>query len=145
MHYIRQYTNFPDLDLELTPSDTLFTQKSAAKITAVNKHNRSQALVIQSQRGTPMKIAYADCFSGISGDMFLAALLDAGLPLEVLQDAIEKLDLPEKVELHLTETHKGALRAANLDVIVPHSHHHRLLSDILGILSGSRLSEQVKQ
>lgn len=92
-----------------------------------------------------MKIAYVDCFSGISGDMFLAALLDAGLPLEVLQDAIKKLDLPEKVELHLTETHKGALRAANLDVIVPHNHHHRHLSDILDILSRSRLSEQVKQ
>ncbi|HMB21909.1 MAG TPA: nickel pincer cofactor biosynthesis protein LarC, partial [Anaerolineales bacterium] len=92
-----------------------------------------------------MKIAYVDCFSGISGDMFLAALLDAGLPLEVLQDAIEKLHLPEKVELRLTETHKGALRAANLEVIVPHSHHRRHLSDILGILSDSRLSEQVKQ
>jgi hypothetical protein len=77
--------------------------------------------------------------------MFLASLLDAGLPLEVLQDGIEKLNLPEKVELRLTETHKGALRAANLDVIVPHSHQHRHLSDILDILSGSQLSEQVKQ
>jgi len=92
-----------------------------------------------------MKIAYADCFSGVSGDMFLASLLDAGLPLEVLQDGVEKLNLPEKVELRLTETHKGALRAANLEVIVPHSHQHRHLSDILDILSGSQLSEQVKQ
>ncbi len=92
-----------------------------------------------------MKIAYADCYSGISGDMFLAALLDAGLPLETLQDGIEKLNLPEKVELRLTETHKGALRAANLEVIVPHSHTHRHLSDILDILSNSGLPEQVKQ
>jgi pyridinium-3,5-bisthiocarboxylic acid mononucleotide nickel chelatase len=92
-----------------------------------------------------MKIAYADCFSGISGDMFLAALLDAGLPLDVLQDGIDKLNLPEKVELKLTETHKGALRASNLEVIVPHSHHHRHLSDILDILNGSRLSYTVKK
>ncbi len=92
-----------------------------------------------------MKIAYADCFSGISGDMFLAALLDAGLPLDVLQDGVEKLNLPEKVELRLTETHKGAMRASNLEVIVPHSHHHRHLSDILDILSGSRVSDQTKQ
>jgi len=92
-----------------------------------------------------MKIAYADCFSGISGDMFLAALLDAGLPLEVLQEGIEKLKLPEQVELRLTETHKGALRASNLEVIVPHSHHHRRLADILDILSNSQLFEQVKQ
>jgi uncharacterized protein (TIGR00299 family) protein len=92
-----------------------------------------------------MKVAYADCCSGISGDMFLAALLDAGLPLDVLQDSLEKLNLPEKVELRLTETHKGALRAANLEVIVPHSHQHRHLSDIVEILSSSQLSEQVKQ
>lgn len=92
-----------------------------------------------------MKIAYADCFSGISGDMFLASLLDAGLPLEVLQDGIEKLKLPEKVELRLSETHKGALRAAYLEVLVPHSHHHRHLSDILEILGNSQLSEPVKE
>lgn len=92
-----------------------------------------------------MKIAYADCFSGISGDMFLASLIDAGLPLETLQDNIEKLNLPEKVELRLTETHKGALRAADVEVIVPHSHHHRHLSDILDILSSSTLSDRVKQ
>jgi pyridinium-3,5-bisthiocarboxylic acid mononucleotide nickel chelatase len=92
-----------------------------------------------------MKIAFADCSSGISGDMFLAALLDAGLPLEVLQEGIDQLALTEKVELRLTETHKGALRAANLEVVVPHSHHHRHLSDILDILSASRLSAYTKE
>ena len=92
-----------------------------------------------------MKIAYADCFSGISGDMFLASLLDAGLPLEVLQEGIGKLNLREKVELRLSETHKGILRASSLEVIIPHSHHHRHLSNILDILSASQLSEQVKQ
>jgi uncharacterized protein (TIGR00299 family) protein len=92
-----------------------------------------------------MKIAYADCFSGVSGDMFLASLLDAGLPLEVLQEGIEKLNLPEKVELRLTETRKGALRASDLEVIVPPGEHHRHLSDILGILSDSRLPDPVKQ
>lgn len=92
-----------------------------------------------------MKIAYADCFSGISGDMFLAALLDAGLPFDVLKDGIEQLNLPEKVELRLTETRKGALRAANLEVIAPRSHHHRQLSDILEILANSHLSETAKQ
>jgi len=91
-----------------------------------------------------MKIAYADCFSGVSGDMFLAALLDAGLPLEVLQQNIDKLNLPEKVELKLTETHKGALRAASLEVIVPHSHNHRHLSDILEMINANDLSDKVK-
>jgi len=92
-----------------------------------------------------MKIAYADCFSGVSGDMFLASLLDAGLPIEVLREGIDALDLPEKIELKLTETHKGALRASDLEVIVPHSHNHRHLSDILSIINGSRLNDNVKQ
>jgi len=92
-----------------------------------------------------MKIAYADCFSGISGDMFLAALLDAGLPLEALQEGISKLNLGEKVELRLRETRKGALRATSLDVLVPHSQHHRHPSDILDILAASQLSQNVKQ
>jgi uncharacterized protein (TIGR00299 family) protein len=92
-----------------------------------------------------MKIAYADCFSGISGDMFLAALLDVGLPLDVLQDGIQKLNLHEKVELRLSETHKGALRASMLEVIVSRDHQHRHLSDILEILSGSQLSDHVRQ
>lgn len=92
-----------------------------------------------------MKIAYADCFSGISGDMFLASLLDAGLPLEILQEGIRKLKLGESVELRLSETHKGALRAASLDVIVPPSDQHRHLTDILDILAGSQLSEYAKE
>ena len=92
-----------------------------------------------------MKIAYADCFSGVSGDMFLASLLDAGLPIDVLREGIDALNLPETVELKLTETHKGALRASDLEVIVPHSHHHRHLSDILAIINGSRLNADVKE
>ncbi|NMB90114.1 MAG: LarC family nickel insertion protein, partial [Chloroflexi bacterium] len=42
-----------------------------------------------------MTILYCDCFSGISGDMFLGALLDAGLPLELLSEQFEGLNLPE--------------------------------------------------
>ena len=38
-------------------------------------------------------IGYVDCFSGISGDMFLGALVDAGLPLEFLQSELATLNL----------------------------------------------------
>ncbi len=44
-----------------------------------------------------MKYAYCDCFSGVSGDMFLGALVDAGVPVETLRENIGLLSLPEPV------------------------------------------------
>ncbi len=41
-----------------------------------------------------MRIAYLDCFSGISGDMTLGALVDAGVDAHAIQAALAKLDLP---------------------------------------------------
>ena len=91
-----------------------------------------------------MKIAYADCFSGISGDMFLAALVDAGLPLATLRDGIDGLGLPDEVELRLTETRRGPMRAAGFEVVAADSQVERGLADMLAIMSRSRLSESVK-
>lgn len=42
-----------------------------------------------------MKIAYFDCFSGISGDMILGAFLDLGLPQKLLRQSLSRLPLPE--------------------------------------------------
>lgn len=92
-----------------------------------------------------MKLAYVDAFSGISGDMFLAALIDAGLPIERLREQLALLALPERVEVMVEETHKGAIRAALVHVDAPHSHHHRHLSDIQEMITGSRLPDPVKQ
>ncbi len=104
-----------------------------------------------------MKYAYCDCFSGISGDMFLGALVDSGLPVDVLRDGLAQLRLPEPLEIVVNETHKGALRATQLDVLVgdshhhdhspehPHEHHHRHLSDITELIENSGLSDRVKR
>lgn len=61
-----------------------------------------------------MSILYVDCFSGIAGDMLLAALLDAGLPVEVLNQQFEKLPLSEKITLSTKRVRKGALDANQL-------------------------------
>src|SRR5688500_11655503 len=50
------------------------------------------------QGPTTMKVLYFDCFSGVAGDMMLGALLDAGLPLDVLRSAVQGL-LPPRAEI----------------------------------------------
>lgn len=68
-----------------------------------------------------MAILYCDCFSGISGDMFLGALLDAGLPVEHLAEQFQLLDLHEFHGVTARKVQKGTLAATllNLDI-----HHH---------------------
>jgi hypothetical protein len=91
-----------------------------------------------------MKIAYCDCYSGISGDMFLSALLDAGLDLAYLRQQIELLSIDERVDVRTEEVHKGAVRALLITVDVAESHHHRHLSDIEAMIEGSGLPDGVK-
>ncbi len=92
-----------------------------------------------------MRYAYCDCYSGLSGDMFLGALVDAGLPVETLREQIARLGLPEAVEIRAEETHKGALRACSVEVIAGESHHHRHLTDIVAMIADSGLPEPVKR
>jgi uncharacterized protein (TIGR00299 family) protein len=92
-----------------------------------------------------MRYAYCDCFSGISGDMFLGALVDAGLPVETLREQLAGLHLPEPLEIQVSEVHKGAMRACSVDVIAGESHHHRHLADIRALIEDADLSPRVKQ
>ncbi len=50
-----------------------------------------------------MRIAYLDCFAGISGDMFLGALLDAGVPLAVLEEAVAALDVSASLKVETVD------------------------------------------
>jgi uncharacterized protein (TIGR00299 family) protein len=67
-----------------------------------------------------MKIAYLDCFSGISGDMFLAALVDAGVPVSVLQEAVDTLNLG--VHLNLYRVNRSGIDSAKVDVLTAEGH-----------------------
>jgi len=62
-----------------------------------------------------LKIAYLDCFSGISGDMFLGALVDCGVPLSILREAVASLGLG--AELDLRRVDRSGIDAAKVTVL----------------------------
>ena len=64
-----------------------------------------------------MRIAYLDCFSGISGDMFLGALLDAGCAGEALEDTVAALNIGAHMEI--SRVIRSGISAAKVDVHAP--------------------------
>jgi pyridinium-3,5-bisthiocarboxylic acid mononucleotide nickel chelatase len=66
--------------------------------------------------GPPMRIAYLECFSGISGDMFLGALVDAGVSPQILHDAVAALGIGARLEISRV-TRRG-IAATKVDVWV---------------------------
>ncbi len=61
-----------------------------------------------------MRIAYLDCFSGISGDMFLGALVDAGVSPKLLEDAVTALSIGARLEI--SRVLRGGISATKVDV-----------------------------
>lgn len=85
-----------------------------------------------------MRVAHFDCFSGISGDMTLAALIDAGVDAEAVRAAIASLGLPITVEVE--KVRKGGFAATYVRVEAPDEHEHRFLPDVEAILQRGSLT-----
>ena len=111
-----------------------------------------------------MRVLYFDCFSGISGDMNLGALLDLGVEVEHLKKELSKLGLDEHFELEVSKRSKMGIRGTYVHVTLhevthhhlgmwhthPHSHHehtheHRTYKEIKAIITRSLLSEAIKE
>lgn len=86
---------------------------------------------------------YLNCTSGISGNMFLGALLAAGFSFAVLQQELAKLHLGE-YQLINEDVVKCGVPAHYFDVKLGHCHEHRHLADIAEIINKSDLAESVK-
>ncbi len=96
------------------------------------------------------RVAFVDAPAGLAGDMFLGALVDAGLPVDVLEDAVRGMAL-DRVELRVDRVQRGALTATKVDVCRDgrpiegahdahahdpdrHHHGHRDLKGVLHVL-----------
>lgn len=98
---------------------------------------------------------YLECYSGISGDMTVAALLDLGVEPSDLIEELEKLHL-DGYEIKITETKKNQIRAMDFDVILTehtgesphaahsHTHVHNSYREIRAFIQASDLSARVK-
>jgi uncharacterized protein (TIGR00299 family) protein len=90
-----------------------------------------------------MKICYLDAFSGISGDMTVGALVDAGAPSEPLLDALRSLDTG--ATFAVDKTTRGGVAATKFRVTINGAQPHRHLSHILKLIAGASLPDRVKQ
>jgi pyridinium-3,5-bisthiocarboxylic acid mononucleotide nickel chelatase len=85
-----------------------------------------------------LKALHFDCFSGISGDMTLAALIDAGVNAEAIRGGLDSLGLP--IRLEVEKVRKGGFAATAVRIEAPDEHEHRFLPDIEAILQRGRLT-----
>ncbi|HXW17825.1 MAG TPA: nickel pincer cofactor biosynthesis protein LarC [Candidatus Acidoferrales bacterium] len=91
-----------------------------------------------------MKIAYFDCFSGISGDMTLGALVDCGVEISGLERELRRLKLPDW-RMSAEKVKRGAIFATQVKIETHEGHHHRGLSQIRQLIEGAELAPRVKQ
>src|SRR5262245_59132997 len=91
-----------------------------------------------------MRTAYLDCASGISGDMTLGALVDAGAELAVIQAAIDSLGLPN-CRLIANEVKKRGFRATQIAVEHEPEHKHRHLHHITAMIEASSLTARARE
>jgi len=90
-----------------------------------------------------MKLCYLDCFAGISGDMLLGALVDAGLPAATLEAELRKLKLAGW-NLTTARVRRGGLTATKLTFDISQGETQRTWRVIRELIRGSGLSDAVK-
>jgi pyridinium-3,5-bisthiocarboxylic acid mononucleotide nickel chelatase len=90
-----------------------------------------------------MKLAYLDCFSGISGDMLLGALLDCGLKIEAIEAEVARLGLVG-LGFQQERVKRGSLMALRVIVTAPAEQPHRHYREIVEMIRAAGLSSRVE-
>jgi hypothetical protein len=100
---------------------------------------RAQDAALRQAQDAAGRIAYLDCFSGVSGDMLLGALLDAGLQQEALEAELARLKL-RGYRLEVSKAERAGLAATRVEVVpAGEPPPHRRLPDVLSVIEGSDL------
>jgi len=88
-------------------------------------------------------IGWLDCSAGVSGDMLLGALVDAGADLAVLQDAVDRVGV-EPVRLERSTVTRAGIGACKVDVVVDERPRTRTWSDVRALLERAELADAVR-
>ena len=91
-----------------------------------------------------MKVAYFDCFAGVSGDMIAGALLDLGLPLATLEKQLAKIGI-DGYEVSAGRTQKNHIGATKFDVTVTAPEAARTFNDVRTLIEASGLTAAAKR
>ena len=85
-----------------------------------------------------MRVAHFDCFSGISGDMVLGALIDAGVSADAIRSALDSLGLP--ITLEIERVKRCGFAATKVNVIAADQESYRFLPDVEAIIAAGNLT-----
>ena len=91
-----------------------------------------------------MTIAYFDCFSGISGDMTLGALVDAGADRAVLHRAVEALELADEVRVEVRHEQRGHVGGTRV-IVDTTDRVERTVADLRAVIDNARAPERVRR
>jgi len=90
-----------------------------------------------------MKTAYFDCFAGCGGDMIVAAMIDAGLDADFLQNRLDSLSIGD-LKIEVEKVMRCGISALHFTPAAPGEQHHRKLSDIIAIIDQSDIGDSAK-
>ena len=90
-----------------------------------------------------MRVAHFDCFSGISGDMVLGAVIDAGVLADAIRAALDSLGLP--IRLEVEKVKRCGFAATKATVEAADQEDYRFLPDVEAILARGRMTDRQRE